>query len=250
MDGKEEEEEEEEAARGVSSPSGLNLPFGDQDLDQDRRGADGNNRHRYLRKNSDGHGHGNGNGNGKKDSRRRRRSRSRRAAPIADAEGHRRLEREVSEGMEAARTRDPDLDAKDEDLRLLGEYLAAAGPPEQEAFHERGVRRLSSEETQMPSGRVLTSSTTVDVMVLYTKAAMVKSGTETLLTEDQMETEINTHYANANDALADSGIDAILNVVHVQQASGAQWSVGPRMGFAHSSCAVGVSNKIPTCVPS
>lgn len=123
--------------------------------------------------------------------------------------------------MEAARTRDPDAGAKDEDLRLLNEYLAAS-PSEQEVFHERGVRRLSSEEKlMMPSGRVLASSETIDVMVLYTKAAMVSSGADaTLMTAKQMETDIITAFAVANDALADSGIAAALNVVHMEQASG------------------------------
>lgn len=223
VDREEENEEQEKGPRGVTYPSGLNLPFGDEDLDQDRD-ADGNNRRRHLRKNSDNNSDYNSNSNGKKNSRHRRYREgstspaARRSRRRAAAEGHRRLEREVSEGMEAARIRDPDVDAKDEDLRLLGEYLAA-GPPEQEAFHERGVRRLSSEETQMPSGRVLASSTTIDVMVLYTADAMVSSGKGTLLTDDRMETEIDAHFATANDALADSGIDAIINLVHVQQAS-------------------------------
>ncbi|CAM9605666.1 unnamed protein product, partial [Ectocarpus fasciculatus] len=133
-------------------------------------------------------------------------------------EQRRRLAMEVSEGMEAKRARDPDIDAKDEDVRLLNEYLVASAP-EQEVFHERGVRRLSSAEVQMPSGRVLTATTEIDVMVLYTAAAMISSGTAgTLLTNQQMETEIITAYATANDALADSGISATLNVVHIAQA--------------------------------
>lgn len=152
------------------------------------------------------------------------------------AEGQRRLEREVSEGMEAARVRDPDADAKDEDVRLLSKYLVAS-PPEQEEFHTRGVRRLSSEQMQMPSGRVLASSTTIDVMVLYTKSSMVSSGTDdSLMTADQMETEITAAFATANDALADSGISASLNLVHMEQASIA--------AFADSVCA-GNTLKIP-----
>lgn len=56
-------------------------------------------------------------------------------------------------------------------------------------------------------------------MVLYTQAAMISSGTAgTLLTNQQMETEIITAYATANDALADSGISATINVVHVAEA--------------------------------
>ncbi|CAM9303356.1 unnamed protein product, partial [Hapterophycus canaliculatus] len=141
-----------------------------------------------------------------------RRSRSR------TTEVHRRLAREVSKGMEAARARDPDVDAKDEDVRLLSEYLQAS-QPEQEAFHGRGVRRLSSAEVQMPSGRILAASTDIDVMVLYTDASLVtSSGNAVLMTEEQMETEITTYYAEANDALADSGISATVNVVHMAKA--------------------------------
>ncbi|CAM9661323.1 unnamed protein product [Scytosiphon promiscuus] len=134
-------------------------------------------------------------------------------------EVHRRLAREVSEGIEAARARDPDVDAKDEDVRLLSEYLEAS-QPEQEAFHGRGVRRLSSAEVQMPSGRILTASMNIDVMVLYTAASLVKSSANSaLMTEQQMETEIITAYAEANDALADSGISATVNIVHIARAS-------------------------------
>eukprot|EP00752_Nemacystus_decipiens_P011073 g9837.t1 len=252
VDGKEEGQEnagQEEAARGVTYRSGLDLPSRGGNLDHEDRDADGNsNRRRYLRKRSDGDNGisiSNNSKMNKENTRRRRGRRGRRphregsttslaAARSSGAaiEGQRRLEREVSEGMEAARLRNPDVDAKDQDLRLLSEYLAAS-PPEREEFHERGVRRLTSEETEMPSGRVLTSSTTIDVMVLYTRAAMVSSGTDTLLTEAQMETEIITHFATANDALADSGIDAVLNLVHVQQAS--RVSLVPGVDFKEST---------------
>lgn len=211
VDGKEEQQDNgKDAAGGAAYPSSRNLPFGEEDLNQGRD-AEGNNRRRNLRKNIDNYG---------ENSRRRHSegtpgpsARSRRMA-----EEHRRLEREVSEGMEAARIRDPDVDAKDEDLRLLGKYMAAS-PPEQDAFHERGVRRLSSEKMQMPSGRILTSSVTIDVMVLYTSASMVSSGTGTLMTETQMETDIIAAFAGANDAFVDSGIDAVLNVVHMEKVS-------------------------------
>lgn len=56
-------------------------------------------------------------------------------------------------------------------------------------------------------------------MVLYTDASMVRSSGKTLKTEQQMETEIITAYAEANDALADSGISATVNVVHTARAS-------------------------------
>lgn len=61
----------------------------------------------------------------------------------------------------------------------------------------------------------------IDVMVLYTEASLVKSATagSALTTEQQMVTEILTSYAEANDALADSGISATVNVVHIAQAS-------------------------------
>lgn len=217
VDGKEEkkENEEQETAPGFSRPRAHNLPSGDEGLDQNDGGAGGNNRHRYLRKKRDRDSNNSENP-------RRRYNSDGTTSPTTRrtrvAEEHRRLEREVSEGMATAHIRNPDVDAKDEDVRLLGHYLAAS-PPEREAFHERGVRRLSSGETLMPSGRVLTSSTTIDVMVLYTGAAMVASGTGTLMTEDQMETDIAAAFATANDALVDSGIEATLNVVHMQQAS-------------------------------
>lgn len=198
-------EDEQQPARGVTNPSTRNLPSGDEDLDRDQ-GTSGNNQHRHLRKKFDS--------NSKIS---RRRDSEGAASPTTRsrrmAEGHRRLAREVSEGMEAARIRDPDLDAKDEDVRLLSKYLVA-GPPEREVFHERGVRRLSSEEMQMPSGRILTSSTTIDVMVLYTTAA-----NKMLLSPDQMKAKITSDYATANDALADSGIAATLKVVHTEEAS-------------------------------
>lgn len=55
-------------------------------------------------------------------------------------------------------------------------------------------------------------------MVLYTSAAMISSDAgSTLLTESQMESEINNAYSFANDALADSNIDATINIVHVEQ---------------------------------
>lgn len=47
----------------------------------------------------------------------------------------------------------------------IQEYLVAS-PPEQEAFHGRGVRRLSSAEVQMPSGRILAASTDVSARLL------------------------------------------------------------------------------------
>ncbi|CAM9964766.1 unnamed protein product, partial [Ectocarpus sp. 12 AP-2014] len=192
----------------------------------DNRDADGNLRRsrsrRHLRKqtSSDDNDGTTGNkydggssrseGKGQTSKSRRGARRSRKTSEVQ----RRRLAMEVSEGMEAKRARDPDIDAKDEDVRLLNEYLVASAP-EQEVFHERGVRRLSSAEVQMPSGRVLTATTEIDVMVLYTPAAMISSGTAgTLLTNQQMETEIITAYATANDALADSGISAAINVVH------------------------------------
>lgn len=209
-------EQQREPAGRVTTPSAANLPSGGQDLDQEGRGANGNDRRRYLRKSSDGDTRNSPQPGRDIEGSTRPAIRSRRKKT---AEEHRRrLEREVSEGMEAARIRDPDVDAKDEDVRLLSEYLAAS-PSEQEEFHERGVRRLGSEETQMPSGRVLTSSTTMDVMVVYTSSAMVSLGTETLMSEDLMETVIINAFATANDALADSGIDAVLNLVHMEQAS-------------------------------
>lgn len=55
-------------------------------------------------------------------------------------------------------------------------------------------------------------------MVLYTSAAMISStAASTLLTESQMESEINNAYGIANDAFIDSDIDASLNIVHVQK---------------------------------
>ncbi|CAM9749076.1 unnamed protein product, partial [Laminaria digitata] len=98
------------------------------------------------------------------------------------------------------------------------EYLAAP-EHEKKAFHERGLRHLGAEDVQMPSGRVLTASTTIDVLVVYTKASMVASSADepALITADQMETNIITSYEWANQALADSGVDATLNVVHMAQ---------------------------------
>jgi len=92
-----------------------------------------------------------------------------------------------------------------------------ASTAEQEAFHEMGVRRLSSEEVQMPSGRILTDSNTIDVMVLYTEASMIKSkkAGEKLMTTKQMETHITNEYAGVNDVFTDSGISASIRVVHM-----------------------------------
>lgn len=153
----------------------------------------GNVRRRHLREN---------NSNSAKDSR---------------AEGQRRLAREVSD---AARTRDPDAEEKSQDVRLLNKYLMAS-TAEKEAFHERGVRRLSSEEVQMPSGRVLVDSKTIDVMVLYTEASMIhsKEADGTLMTTAQMESTISLSYAGVNDAFEDSGIEASINVVHTAKVS-------------------------------
>eukprot|EP00904_Undaria_pinnatifida_P009471 jgi/Undpi1/5654/HiC_scaffold_2.g00928.m1 len=134
------------------------------------------------------------------------------------SDAHRRLAQEVSEGIEAAYDRDPDIRAKSEDVRLLNEYLAAPDH-EKKAFHERGLRHVGAEDVQMPSGRILTASTTIDVLVLYTKASLAasNSGEGALMSADQMETSIITAYEWANQALADSGIDATLNVVHMAQ---------------------------------
>ena len=43
---------------------------------------------------------------------------------------------------------------------LVQEYLAAPDH-EKKAFHERGLRHVGAEDVQMPSGRILTASTTV-----------------------------------------------------------------------------------------
>lgn len=107
--------------------SPLNLPF-DQDLDQDRV-EDVNDRRRHLRKrnsrndNSSNSGNsGRGSGGQDKNSKTlgwRDASSARTTRSKKRAEGHRRLAREVSEGMEAARALDSDSDTKEEDVRLL-----------------------------------------------------------------------------------------------------------------------------------
>jgi len=143
-----------------------------------------------------------------------RENKSNRSTKYSWAEGQRRLAREVSD---AARARDdPGAEAKSQDVRLLNKYLMAS-TAEQEAFHEMGVRRLSSEEVQMPSGRILTDSNTIDVMVLYTEASMIKSkkAGEKLMTTKQMETHITNEYAGVNDVFTDSGISASIRVVHM-----------------------------------
>lgn len=53
------------------------------------------------------------------------------------------------------------------------------------------------------------------MLVVYTKASLAASSVDA----DQMETNIMTSYEWANQALADSGIDATLNVVHMAQVS-------------------------------
>eukprot|EP00904_Undaria_pinnatifida_P002945 jgi/Undpi1/12651/HiC_scaffold_6.g02319.m1 len=115
------------------------------------------------------------------------------------------LAMEVEEGVAVSRSSDPDLLAQDDDLRLLHRYLHA-GPNDVEEIHGQGLRRISSEEVAMPSGRILQSSTTIDVMVLYTTKS--KSGTDDLdgptRSNDQMETDIITAYEGANNALKDS----------------------------------------------
>ncbi len=133
------------------------------------------------------------------------------------AEGQRRLAKEVSDDAHA---RDPDAEDKSQDVRLLNKYLMAS-TAEKETFHERGIRRLSSEEVQMPSGRILADSTTIDVMVLYTEASMINSEEAggTLMTTAQMESTISLSYAGVNDAFTDSGITASINVVHTAKVS-------------------------------
>ena len=151
------------------------------------------------------------------------------------AEGRRRLAREVSEG---ARVRDPDAEDKNEDVRLLNKYLVA-DLAEQEVFHERGIRRLSSDEVQMPSGRVLATSTTIDVMVVYTEASMIHSNQArgTLMTTSQMDATIGLSYAGVNDAFKDSGIEASINIVHTAKVS------NPFRSSAGSTC---FTNDTPT----
>lgn len=60
--------------------------------------------------------------------------------------------------------------------------------------------------------------TQIDVMVLVTKNARYASDSMDgkTRTEAQLETDIITSYEEANNALADSGIDVTLRVVHIE----------------------------------
>lgn len=59
----------------------------------------------------------------------------------------------------------------------------------------------------------------IDVLLLYTPRAMYASDSTggAIKSTAQMETDLVTAYAMANDALKDSGVDFTLNVVHMQQ---------------------------------
>ncbi|CAN0470461.1 unnamed protein product, partial [Ectocarpus sp. 8 AP-2014] len=130
------------------------------------------------------------------------------------------LAKEAERGIESARLEDPDIDAKDNDIRLLQEYRSAS-PEGQEAFHERGLRRLSEDNVVMPGGRVLSSETVIDVLVLYTEKAMLESnsGDGAGRSIAQMESDIATAYQGANNALSASGVDFSVRIVHMEQAS-------------------------------
>ncbi|CAM9482761.1 unnamed protein product [Ectocarpus fasciculatus] len=134
--------------------------------------------------------------------------------------GRRLLAKEAERGIARARLEDPDIDAKDVDIRLLQEYRSAS-PEGQEAFHERGLRRLSEDNVVMPGGRVLSSETVIDVLVLYTEKAMLEStsGDGAGRTIAQMESDIATAYQGANNALSASGVDFSVRIVHMEQAS-------------------------------
>lgn len=57
----------------------------------------------------------------------------------------------------------------------------------------------------------------IDMMVLYTTAAMVETdfADGPMRTEAQMETEIITAYEGTNNALRDSDVDITLNIVYI-----------------------------------
>lgn len=59
----------------------------------------------------------------------------------------------------------------------------------------------------------------VDVLVLYTKNAMLETNSENAVGRSiaQMETDIATSYQSANNALTDSAVDFSVRVVHVQK---------------------------------
>ncbi|CAM9226026.1 unnamed protein product [Ectocarpus sp. 4 AP-2014] len=129
------------------------------------------------------------------------------------------LAMEAERGIERARLEDPDIDAKDSDIRLLQEYRSVS-PEGQEAFHERGLRRLSEDNVVMPGGRVLSSETVIDVLVLYTEKAMLESnsGDGAGRSIAQMESDIATAYQGANNALFASGVNFSVRIVHMEQA--------------------------------
>ena len=59
----------------------------------------------------------------------------------------------------------------------------------------------------------------VDVLVLYTQNAMFDSNalTGAERTSSQMETDIAASYQGANDALASSGVNFVIRVVHMKE---------------------------------
>lgn len=59
----------------------------------------------------------------------------------------------------------------------------------------------------------------VDVLILYTKKAMLDANNESGAERSsaQMETEIATAYQEANDALTDSGVGFNIRIVHMEQ---------------------------------
>ena len=106
------------------------------------------------------------------------------------------------------RMRDPEIDSKDSDVALLKAYRAGG------ALGGSGIRRLSENEVEMPSGRVLEDLPVVDMLVLYTPEAKFA---EAERTSSQMETEIIAAYQHANDGLVASGVGFTIRVVRVEQ---------------------------------
>lgn len=81
------------------------------------------------------------------------------------------------------------------------------------------VHRARSQTNASVSLQTHANQPVVDVLVLYTKQAMLDSNDENgaRRSSAQMETEIATSYQEANDALVDSGVEFAIRIVHMQQ---------------------------------